>query len=80
MLVNRCWPIEFAEDSGRLWRRKLGPFLCGQRSGYRLAFAFTFSNRNCCKRRTPRSASSRPEVIACTERLTAFFLSVHRYV
>ena len=27
MLAYLCGPIEFAEDNGRLWRRKLGPFL-----------------------------------------------------
>jgi hypothetical protein len=27
MLAYLCGPIEFAEDSGRLWRRKLAPFL-----------------------------------------------------
>ena len=27
MLAYLCGPIEFAEENGRLWRRKLGPFL-----------------------------------------------------
>jgi nucleoside 2-deoxyribosyltransferase len=27
MLAYLCGPIEFAEDNGRVWRRKLGPFL-----------------------------------------------------
>lgn len=27
MLAYLCGPIEFAEDGGRLWRRKLAPFL-----------------------------------------------------
>jgi nucleoside 2-deoxyribosyltransferase len=27
MLAYLCGPIEFAEDNGRLWRRKLKPFL-----------------------------------------------------
>lgn len=27
MLAYLCGPIEFAEDNGRLWRRKLRPFL-----------------------------------------------------
>jgi nucleoside 2-deoxyribosyltransferase len=30
MLVYLCGPIEFAEDGGRLWRRKLAPFLRDQ--------------------------------------------------
>jgi len=28
MLAYLCGPIEFASDGGRLWRRKLTPFLC----------------------------------------------------
>ena len=27
MLAYLCGPIEFASDAGRMWRRKLGPFL-----------------------------------------------------
>lgn len=30
MLAYLCGPIEFAEDGGRLWRRKLSPFLRDQ--------------------------------------------------
>jgi nucleoside 2-deoxyribosyltransferase len=30
MLAYLCGPIEFAEDGGRLWRRKLAPFLRDQ--------------------------------------------------
>jgi len=30
MLAYLCGPIEFAEDGGRLWRRKLTPFLRDQ--------------------------------------------------
>jgi hypothetical protein len=30
MLAYLCGPIEFAQDGGRLWRRKLTPFLVGQ--------------------------------------------------
>lgn len=30
MLAYLCGPIEFAQDGGRLWRRKLAPFLAEQ--------------------------------------------------
>jgi nucleoside 2-deoxyribosyltransferase len=30
MLAYLCGPIEFASDGGRLWRRKLTPFLCDE--------------------------------------------------
>jgi nucleoside 2-deoxyribosyltransferase len=30
MLVYLCGPIEFASDGGRMWRRKLAPFLTEQ--------------------------------------------------
>jgi len=35
MLAYLCGPIEFASDGGRLWRRKLAPFL-GEALGHRV--------------------------------------------
>jgi nucleoside 2-deoxyribosyltransferase len=35
MLAYLCGPIEFAQDGGRLWRRKLAPFL-GEQLGHRV--------------------------------------------
>jgi hypothetical protein len=35
MLAYLCGPIEFAQDGGRLWRRKLAPFI-GEQLGHRV--------------------------------------------
>jgi hypothetical protein len=35
MLAYLCGPIEFASDGGKLWRRKLAPFL-GEQLGHRV--------------------------------------------
>ena len=45
MLAYLCGPIEFAQDGGRLWRRKLAPFLVEQ-LGHRVYDPAEDENKN----------------------------------
>ena len=49
MLAYLCGPIEFAQDGGKLWRRKLAPFL-GEQLGHRVYDPAEDEKKN---RRTP---------------------------
>ena len=58
MLAYLCGPIEYAEDGGRLWRRKLAPYLREQ-LGHRVYDPAEDERKNLTRKKSRISASGR---------------------